>query len=63
MEKVNLTERKIGYIDAIRDFAILLVVFHINIGTGNYEENKLLHRIIYSFHMPLFFFYQRNGRL
>lgn len=58
MEKINLSERRIEYIDAIRGGSILLVVLdHIlNIGTGNYDENELLYRIIYSFHMPLFFF-------
>lgn len=58
MEKINLSERRVKYIDAMRGASILLVVLgHIlNIGTGNYDENELLHRIIYSFHMPLFFF-------
>ena len=42
----------------MRGFAIFLVVLgHVlNIGMNNYDETALLHRIIYSFHMPLFFF-------
>lgn len=60
MKTVKIAHRgeRVGYIDAIRGFAILVVVLgHIlNIGTGNYDENELLHRIIYAFHMPLFFF-------
>lgn len=54
---------RIGYIDAMKGFAILLVVLgHIGIGYYNadvYPQNwKLfysIYNLIYSFHMPLFF--------
>lgn len=51
-------DNRLRYIDATRGFAIFLVVLgHVlNIGMNNYDENHFLHRLIYSFHMPLFFF-------
>ena len=41
MEKINLSERRIEYIDAMRGGSILLVVLsHIlNIGIGNYDDH------------------------
>ena len=48
---------RVGYIDSLRGFAILLVVVGhlIQFNYNAFLESKLFN-IIYSFHMPLFFF-------
>lgn len=50
-------QNRIAYIDALRGFAILLVIvghlIQFNYSSG--IENPIFN-IIYSFHMPLFFF-------
>lgn len=46
-----LTSKRVGWIDALRAFAIILVI----IGHAN-KVPGLLKNIIYSFHVPLFFF-------
>ena len=54
MKKVRGNKR-IGYIDYIRAFAIVLMI----VGHIIQEDARLLmpiHEIIYSFHIPLFFF-------
>lgn len=54
--KLSSMER-IGYIDSLRGFAILLVVVGhlIQFNYSSFLESRLFN-IIYSFHMPLFFF-------
>lgn len=54
--KLNSMER-IGYIDSLRGFAILLVVVG-HLIQYNYSSflDSCLFNVIYSFHMPLFFF-------
>lgn len=47
----SLTSKRVGWIDALRAFAIILVI----IGHA-YNVPRLLKSTIYGFHMPLFFF-------
>ncbi len=60
-EKYELLEKeameRVGYIDSLRGFAILIVVVGhlIQFNYNAFLESKLFN-IIYSFHMPLFFF-------
>lgn len=50
-------EKRDASIDALRGFAILLVVFGHSLQFTNPDfDNNILFRIIYSFHMPLFMF-------
>lgn len=59
-EKYELLEKeameRVGYIDSLRGFAILIVVVGhlIQFNYNAFLESKLFN-IIYSFHMPLFF--------
>lgn len=48
-------KQRLFYIDALRGFAIILVVFG-HVLQLYFSENALAFRIVYSFHMPLFFF-------
>ena len=52
------TASRIEYVDSIRGFAIILVVIgHILLFSyGDKPDNNWLFRLIYIFHMPLFFF-------
>ena len=48
---------RVQYIDAMRGFAIILVVLgHVLGQTFHLDGGGLLGKIIYSFHMPLFFY-------
>lgn len=49
--------KRIDYLDAMRGFAILLVVVgHLVQRNTQLETSHPLYNLIYSFHMPLFFF-------
>lgn len=66
MTKMNKEKSRVDYYDAVKGFAILLVVFahaiawqfqdYNEVLTGDNKEVMIIWRIIYSFHMPLFIF-------
>ena len=59
MSDIGLPNKRDYQIDAIKGFAIILVVVgHITAFSNNLEnlQNNMVFQLIYSFHMPLFFF-------
>jgi len=52
--KEKTLKQRVSYIDVAKGLGILLIVFGHNRILSN--ENSEIHRIIYSFHVPLFFF-------
>ena len=51
--KANIKPQRINWIDQVKGIGILLVVI------GHMNIPQELSKIIFSFHMPLFFFYLR----
>ena len=56
MQKLNVYDDRIKWVDVSKGIAILLVIWGHSINSGGSCLEKILRGLIFSFHMPLFFF-------
>ena len=57
MSDISSNNKRIEYIDAMRGFTMILVVyFHLSKKTFDFDQTTLMNQLLLSFRMPLFFF-------